>query len=171
MEHYKSWANLNKQLQSYLCDEYKDRITYFLTRYHKVHNSYGRAAIRLDGKELVCFSWIEMYHQENDMARLYKEYLDSSYDELAEVLKSKWDEDGTYCEMDFLDAVLHYRNMSIKDALESNNYIIKLLAILDRRVGKRTLNRIAKDKLYENYPVWVKQFYELRLLNKEADRE
>ena len=69
MKHYKSWAGLNKQLSQLLCAELKGRISYFLTRYHDVHNAYGRAAIRLDGRELVCFSWIEMYQQEADVHR------------------------------------------------------------------------------------------------------
>ena len=59
MEHYKSWMGLNKLLKENICDSFKDRITYFLTKYHKVHNSYGRTDILLDGKELVCFAWIE----------------------------------------------------------------------------------------------------------------
>ena len=62
MEHYRSWADLNRRLTDLLCDELKGRLSYFLTRYHKVHNAYGRAAICLDKKELVCFSWVEMYH-------------------------------------------------------------------------------------------------------------
>jgi len=53
--------------------------------------------------------------------------------------------------------------MSIQAALQSENYIIRILAVMDRRVGKRTLMRIAADKEYEKYPVWVQQFYELRL--------
>ena len=56
MDHYKSWSGLNKWLNECLCDELRGRVTYFLTRYHKVHDSYGRAAILLDGKELVRFS-------------------------------------------------------------------------------------------------------------------
>ena len=44
MDHYKSWSGLNKWLNECLCEELKGRITYFLTRYHKVHDSYGRAA-------------------------------------------------------------------------------------------------------------------------------
>ncbi|MBP1927182.1 hypothetical protein J2Z76_003055 [Sedimentibacter acidaminivorans] len=163
MEHYKSWGGLNRQLCEYLCDELKERVTYFLTRYHEVHNSYGRAAIRLDGKELVCFSWIEMYHQENDISILYEEEKESSYGEMTARMKPKWDKDCTYCEMDFLDAVLQFRNMSIKAALQSENYIIRILAVMDRRVGKRTLMRITDNKEYKKYPVWVQQFYELRL--------
>ncbi|TQI66564.1 hypothetical protein [Clostridium sp. KNHs216] len=166
MEHYKSWAGLNKQLSETLCDELVDRVTYFLTRYHDVHNSYGRAAIRLDGKELVCFSWIEMYHQEFDISALHKEEQESSYEEMIARMKPKWETDCTYCEMDFLDAVLQFRNMPVRTALESENYIIKILAIMDRRIGKRTLLRIADAKEYEKYPAWVRQFYELRLLNQ-----
>ena len=45
MDHYKSWSGLNKWLNECLCEELKGRITYFLTRHHKVHDSYGRAAI------------------------------------------------------------------------------------------------------------------------------
>lgn len=71
MTHYKSWSGLKKQLSETLCDTLINRVIYFLTRYHDVHNSYGRAAILLDGKEMVCFSWIEMYYQERDITPLY----------------------------------------------------------------------------------------------------
>lgn len=71
MNRYKSWANLNKQLQDLLCAGLKGRVTYFLTRYHKVHNAYGRAAIRVDDQELVCFSWIEGYRQDSDVNQLW----------------------------------------------------------------------------------------------------
>ena len=45
MNHYKSWSGLNQQLNECLCISLKNRVSYFLTRYHEVHNSYGRAAI------------------------------------------------------------------------------------------------------------------------------
>ena len=149
LPHYKSWAGLNKWLQECLCDDLKDRITYFLARYHKVHDSYGRAAIPLDGRELVCFSWIEMCRQEADG------YSDK--------MKPKWDANCTYCEMDFLNAVLEFRNLPIQNALASENYIIKILAILDKRIGKRTLEKIKQAEEYKQYPAWAGQFYELRL--------
>jgi len=62
-----------------------------------------------------------------------------------------------------LDAALTFRNMSIKDALDSENYIIKILAILDKRIGKRTLDQIKTANEYLQYPPWVQQFYHLRL--------
>ena len=73
MNHYKSWSGLNNQLAECLCDSLRNRVTYFLTRYHEVHNSYGRAAIRLDGKELAVFSWIDMYKQDSDLNEQWEE--------------------------------------------------------------------------------------------------
>ena len=83
-------------------------------------------------------------------------------------LKPLWDQNGIYSETDFLDAVLCFRNLAIQDALASDNYIVKILAIMDRRVGKRTLAKIEESGEYRGYPRWVRQFYELRLA-VEAD--
>lgn len=163
MERYKSWSGLNSWLKECLCEELKGRITYFLTRYHKVHDSYGRAAILLDGKELVCFSWIEQCRQEQVVSAKYAEDRSEDWFALYDEMKPTWDETCAYCEWDFLKAVLEFRNLSIQDALNSENYIIKILAILDKRVGKRTLRKIAQAEEYKQYPIWARQFYELRL--------
>ena len=163
MDHYKSWSGLNKWLNECLYEELKGRITYFLTRYHKVHDSYGRAAILLDGKELVCFSWIEQYRQEQQVAATHNEDRSKDWFELYEEMKPGWAENCTLCEWDFLSAVLEFRNLSIQDALNSEDYIIKVLAILDKRVGKQTLQKIKEAEEYKKYPEWVRQFYELRL--------
>lgn len=161
VNHYKSWAGLNRQLADLLCDELRERLSYFLSRYHKVHNSYGRAAIRLDKRELVCFSWIEMYHQETDLHEVWEETGVWDSDDLN--LKKKWDENATYHDMDFLSAAISFLQMPIMEALYSDNYIVQIFAILDRRVGKRTLRKIKENGAYQNYPSWVKQFYDLRL--------
>jgi hypothetical protein len=169
MGHYKSWSGLKKQLEQFLCEEFRGRITYFLARYHQVHNSYGRAAIRLDGNELVCFSWIEMYQQDADLGLQWRE--SGAYDE--KTLKEKWDREKTYHDLDFLDAALQFSGMSIAQALGSENYIIKIFAVLDGRVGKRKLAEIARRREYAAYPDWVRQFYELRLnaLCSHSDRK
>lgn len=162
MEHYKSWGGLQKQLNECLCEALKNRVTYFLTRYHDVHDAYGRASIRLDGTELICFSWVEMYHQESAVSHALKKDPQLNFEDAIDQLKPEWDKNCTYYEMDFLDAVLKFRNMSIQTALASDNYIIKILAILDKRVGKRTLAQISDTKEYEAYPAWVRQFYLIR---------
>lgn len=154
MDHYKSWNTLNKQLTGLLCDELKDHISFFLTCYHKVHNSYGRVAIRLDNNELVCFSWINTCKQEHDIS--YSEADDAD-------LKKKWDENATYSEMDFLEAATSFLKMPVREALQNDNFIVRILAVIDRRIGKRTLRKIQEEGDYKDLPDWVKQFYELRI--------
>ena len=63
---YKSWSNLKKQLSELLCDSLKEKVSYFYTNYHNVHNVYGRATINYDKKELVEFAWVDRYVQESE---------------------------------------------------------------------------------------------------------
>lgn len=158
--HYKSWSELNKQLTDFLCDELENHLSYFLTRYHKVHNSYGRAAIRLDHQELVCFSWIEMYQQEHDLHEIWEKT--GIWDSSDPDLKKKWDENASYHDGDFLSAATSFLQMPIMQALYHEDYIIRIFAIVDRRIGKRTLQKIRELGDYQYLPAWVKQFYELR---------
>lgn len=163
MNHYKSWSGLNKQLTDCLCDSLSHRITYFLTRYHEVHNSYGRAAIRLDGKELAVFSWIDMYKQENDVHKQWEET--GIWNSDAPELKDRWEKDGILSEWDFLQAATDFLQMPIGEALISENCLIRIFAILDRRVGRRTIQQIQDSEEYKTFPEWVQQFYMLRFEN------
>ena len=158
---YKSWSNLKKQMNDLLCDSLKDKITYFYTSYHEVHNAYGRATIRYGEKELVAFSWVEMYAQEREVSRLSAEGKKVSYEELE---KEKWMPECTLCEADFLSALTVYLKTDIATSLNSDNYLLRVFAYMDRRVGKRTLIKIKDD--VEKLPDWVKQFYRIRC---EAD--
>ncbi len=160
MNHYKSWSYLNKQLQDFLCDDLKGRVSYFLTRYHNVHNSYGRAAVLLDGTEKAAFSWVNMYEQDSDLS---SHYVNESDEACMRSLKQKWNENCTYCDMDFLAAATDFLQMPIDAALVSESHIIRIFAILDRRVGKRTLHKIASDGQYLSLPSWLRQFYDLRI--------
>lgn len=166
MNHYKSWSGLRKQLNDCLCASLKGRITYFLTRYHDVHNSYGRASIRDGGKELVNFSWVEMYRQDRDTNELWKKT--GRWDVHAQELRDKWDMEATYSDLDFLNAAAAFLQLPIQDALKSENSLIRVFAVLDKRVGRRTLEKIKISEEYKGYPQWARQFYELRL---EADAD
>jgi hypothetical protein len=104
-----------------------------------------------------------MYEQENDSGELIEQGVYGPYTLRYEMLKPKWDEDCTYSGGDFFGSALKFFNLSIADALQSENYIVKILAILDKRVGKRTLEKIREAGEYRSYPDWAKQFYELRL--------
>ena len=158
---YKSWSNLKKQMHDLLCDSLKDKISYFYTSYHEVHNAYGRATINYDKKEIVAFSWVEMYAQEREVSQLYAEGKKVSYGELE---KGKWMPECKLCDADFINSLTIYLKTDIATSLNSDNYLLRVFAYMDRRVGKRTLIKIKDD--VEKLPVWVKQFYQIRC---EAD--
>ena len=158
---YKSWSNLKKQMHDLLCDSLKDKISYFYTSYHEVHNAYGRATINYDKKEIAAFSWVEMYAQEREVSQLYAEGKKVSYGELE---KGKWMPECKLCDADFINSLTIYLKTDIATALNSDNYLLRVFAYMDRRVGKRTLIKIKDD--VEKLPDWVKQFYQIRC---EAD--
>ena len=57
--------------------------------------------------------------------------------------------------------IAKYRNQTIKESINSDNPLERMFAILDRRLGKRTLLSI-KETLDEQ-PNWLQFFYNLRL--------
>ncbi len=65
-----------------------------------------------------------------------------------------------YTDDEFCNALEIYRNENIKESLFSNTTLIRMFAILDRRVGKRTLEKI-KDNVIKQ-PKWLQIFYQLR---------
>lgn len=174
---YKSWSNLKKQMSDLLCNSLKDKITYFYTSYHQVHNAYGRATIQYEDKEIVAFSWDKQYKQVQDIKEQYRKMDDvpsmlvdyegsvNAYKTAnAVATKEKWMPTCVLCETDFINSLTIYLKTDIATSLQSDNYLLRVFAYMDRRVGKRTLVEI-KDEV-EKLPEWVKQFYRIRC---EAD--
>lgn len=154
---YKSWSNLKKQMNDLLCDCLKDKVSYFYTNYSEVHNAYGRGTINYNKKELMAYSWVEMYEQEQDVTRLYCEGKEASYEKLE---TGEWMTEGKLCDANFIHSLTIFLKTDIAESLHSDNYLLRIFAYLDRRVGKRTLIKI-KDEV-ETLPEWVKQFYQIR---------
>ena len=108
-----------------------------------------------------------------DMSEQYKKMDDESYPPAnyedavdaymaasAVLTKEKWMPNCTLCEADFINAITIYLNTNISAALKSDNYLLRVFAYMDRRIGKRTLIKIKDDT--ETLPEWVKQFYRIR---------
>ncbi len=66
-----------------------------------------------------------------------------------------------YTDDEFCEALKQYRNQPIKDSLYSENPICRMFAILDRRLGKRTLGDCAESM--DSLPDWLQSFYRLRM--------
>ena len=131
-----SWSSIRKQLeQEYLCDALKGRIKFFASRYPGTSDVHTRIAIRLDGKEILRSDFIK-WRRASEKAGLDDE---------------KIHDIGGFDAVEFYAAFYAYQNQSIEKSLASNDSLIRLLAILDRRIGKRTLKNIGSTpKVVEN---------------------
>ena len=66
-----------------------------------------------------------------------------------------------YADDEFSQALKKYRNQPIQESIQSNDPIVRMFAILDRRVGRRTLERL-KDSINEQ-PEWLRYLYAVRI--------
>lgn len=160
---YKSWGKLKKQMKDMLCDSLKDKISYFYTTYRSNMNEYGRGSINYLKNEIAAFSGYACREQWADICE-YKDE-NSSYENVIDTLMNEsWMDNCILCDSDFVQSMTIYLKTNIETSLHSENYLLRVFAYMDRRVGKRTLEKIKCD--VEKMPEWVKQFYQIRC---EAD--
>lgn len=121
-------------------DEVRGRVELRTTRYSKAHDEFGRSWITVDGREIVNMCNYLLSGDivaDRDPARFKK---------------------GVFTGYDLSDAMRTFLAISIDDALHSENPLIRALAVLDRRVGRRRLARIDAAK---ELP-FVRQLFALR---------
>lgn len=163
------WSKLKKKVESYFADSVRGRVELRSTRYHKAHDQEGRGYITIDKEEIANFCSITAWNAEYDLASELRKISGSTdftnpdhqqeyyqaYDQADEILQKQ----GIRTQYQFYDSLTDYLSMPLNDALESKNIIIKSIAILDRRLGKR---RIPKQKeAYSGHPV-LKKLFEFR---------
>ncbi|HIR68163.1 MAG TPA: hypothetical protein IAC97_02205 [Candidatus Pelethousia gallinarum] len=172
-----TWSGLRKELeQDRLCPALRGRVQYFATHYHGAPDDYGRVCVRVDGKEYAHGNPYAYYgrgycdleralkaaHQVPGRIWTGKETL---YEAENAALEARVQEqalaDGAFSMTDFQRALEAYRQTPIQACLESSNPLVRMFAVLDRRVGKRTLMRLRGSVAQQ--PDWLAFFYRLRL--------
>ncbi|MBC8883278.1 hypothetical protein H9X57_07160 [Flavobacterium piscinae] len=155
------WSKLRKELKDRLADNLKDRLDYHLTTYKNSTSYIGRAWITWEGKEILNFSnqdtWNEFQSYSNKLAETH--YISHEGIKTTDRTEGKIMEKGEFSKYDFADNAFRFLNLNVQDAIKSYNPIIKALAVVDKRIGKRTLSELNKA---ENHPM-IKQLIELRL--------
>lgn len=160
-----SWSGMRKYLeQEMLAECLHGRVRYNCTSYVGMDGCHI-FEIYIDNKLVKQFSWetVNTYFINNG----YKKNLNPVG--IGEYWNEIWSLMDTvpmqsrleYTDNEFCDALEKYRNQNIKDSINSENLIERMFAILDRRIGKRTIAYI-KESL-ENQPEWLQFFYRLRL--------
>ncbi|MDE6031031.1 MAG: hypothetical protein K2G32_05355 [Oscillospiraceae bacterium] len=158
-----TWSKIRDKLENeYLAESLRGHIQYFATSYSKCPDHEGRAAVRLDGEEILKSNYFDMMQALYDAKRrIRSENPEISYREAW--LKSGLAalNDGYFDQRDFYAAFAEFDNQSIECSLDSENALVRMFAVLDRRVGKRRLERLA-DRIASE-PEWLRAFYLIRL--------
>ncbi len=160
-----SWSGMRKYLEEdILANSLQGRIRYGCTSYVGMDGC-RIFEVYIDNEQVKRFSWetVNTYFINNGYKENNKPYGRSEYWEgFWELLKQYPPEARTeYTDDEFCDALESYRNQDIQDSISSKNALVRMFAILDRRVGKRTLDKIKLT--VDKQPDWLKKFYLLRL--------
>lgn len=155
-----SWSGIRKKLETeYLAPSLRGHIQYYATSYSRSPDHEGRAAIRYDGKEIIkgCYynNWIkvDLFPKDEKYEKRMKEEF-AFMDDTALRL-------GIFDQRCFYNAFAEFDQQSIEMSLKSENLIVRIFAVLDRRVGKRRL-ALMKETIAEE-PDTFQEFYAIRL--------
>ncbi len=144
------WSKLKSRIKELICPELSNRVDFHLTSYRKSHDGADKVWITVDGQRV-----LSCKHYRHEWARL-----DAYYDGLrGEQIESLLQENEIHSPNDFGNAMRAFLDLPISDALKSGNPLIKAFAIIDRRVGRRTLEQL---DINDSEHSLVKAFYELR---------
>ena len=147
----KRWSNIRYKLENeYLAESLRGRITYFATTYTKCHDQEGRAAIRLDGNEVLKSNYFDKmdehssfyYHIYNDVDRAKSECWMRAFFE-AEC-------NGAFDQRNFYRAFDEFNSQRIDESLKSESLIVRIFAVLDKRCEKRRLLEMLSNTENEN---------------------
>ena len=155
-----SWSSIRYKLEKeYLALSLRGRIQYFVTRYKFSHDQEGRAAILLDGKEVLRGNYYNKFFKSDLFPRdeKYSHRIRNEYSYMDEVALDL----GCFDQRCFYSSFEEFDNQSIDENLKSDNLLVRILAILDRRIGKRRLLKIREE--IENEPEIIQFFYNVRV--------
>lgn len=184
-----AWSKTKQQLESFICESLKGRVEYRSTAYKYTADKSGKCYITVDKKEVFAMSdmksIVTWYKLEQDIKKdssiqvqVSKEEIHAIRNELgdaipvdrleviaknrkqSEVAKQIMTAQVALSKSDFYQVANVFLSSSIDNCFNSHDIILNVLALVDRRVGKKRL-RDLKDKMQMKHPI-VQYFYQLR---------
>ena len=160
-----SWSKMRKYLeQEMIFENLRGRIRYGCTTYVGMDGCHI-FELCVDGELVKRFSWetVNTYFINNGYTQNRKPSGVSEYWAEFWSLLDKYpiEQRTEYTDDEFCEALETYRNQGIQASISSHNPLVRMFAILDRRIGKRTLQKV--KGAIEEQPEWLRQFYVLRL--------
>ena len=159
-----SWSGMRKYLEEeMLAESLRGRVRYGCTSFVGMDGC-RFFEVCVDGKQVKRFSWetVNSYFIAQGYVTKVRpmghgEYWADFHALLDEYPLEKRTE---YTDDEFCAALEEYRNQDIRKSLASPDPLVRMFAVLDRRVGKRTLETLKES--IPDQPEWLQFFYRLR---------
>lgn len=184
-----SWSKLKQQLESFLSPALHGRVEYRATGYRYLPDKAGLCYISVDKKNILQMSdktsLIKWYQTEQDIKNDSEIQIPISSEEieairrdtqgkvpedrllvmarkrkLSEYAKEMMSAQAALSRSNFIATANQFLSTSIEESLESKDILLNVLALVDRRVGKKRISNMA-EKIKVKHPI-VQYFYELR---------
>lgn len=153
------WSKIRDKLENeYLAYSLRGHIQYFATSYSKCPDHEGRAAIMLDGKEIISGSYWEQWSKASLLPK--DETLETRLKNEFPLMDNTAVKYGQFDQRCFYEAFHEFDNQSIGQSLASENMLVRILSVLDKRIGKRRLERMGISVSLE--PEMFQIFYDIR---------
>ena len=184
-----TWNKLKQNLESFLCPALYGRVEYRATSYRYLPDKAGICYIAVDKKNVLNMSdittLIRWYQTEQEIKNdsdiqipINNEEIEAVRKEtkgipedrlqviargrkLSEYAKELLAAQSSLSKSNFIVVANKFLSTSIEESLESNDILLNILALVDRRVGKKRILKM-NEKMRLKHPI-VQYFYELRL--------
>lgn len=159
---FMQWSKIKTRLRALVCDSLRDRVDFHLTTYRTHHNDFGGVCkcrdahdlwITVDGLQVFRASYCKFEHERFLMWQAGIPFPDQ--EELMKLAHLQ----ELHTPYDVLTALRSYLDLNPRAALQSQDPILRAMAILDRRIGSRTLKQL---KVEDEEHSLVRMFYCLR---------
>lgn len=161
------WSRLKKQVEVRFCDSLQKRVQLHTTRFDS-KEELGKFWILLDRKEVFAAYDMTSLAEESRIAKQlqitnncssYSGARRAAYYETWRTAKDIAHQKNIWSRCECEGALRKYFNLSIEEALASENHFIKALSMFDARTGKRRLSALGTGGY--QHPL-VRHFYNIR---------
>lgn len=152
------WSKRKKKVEEFFSDAVSGRVELRSTHYRGTHDEEGRGYITFDKTEIWSMCTLSFYSIEYERIDEIVNRLGITPYEAQKIAHEELASEGKFNQYTYYDSLDGYCKNSIEASLESDNLLIRCLAMLDSRLGKRRLRNIDLS----NESPKVVQFYQIR---------
>ena len=137
------WTAARRRVTDLFAPSVARRVDLQMARYRDTHLDDARGWITVDGEQIASFDTRCRWKRFGELQRELG--LSGWSFDVKEVIEPLLVAEGLFSAEQYLNAVYAYPSVAFDDALSSPDPIIRALAMLDRRLGKRRLVSLALD--------------------------